>query len=195
MPTTSPATATEIAERAREYSVATLAMNLSLPVLLHPDAPILGLLQAMGETTGDIPIYLQEGSEYVVYSMTAVLGAAGSLHGEIMRDMMSTGMLLGAARIADMIDQAGLRDRGNPLLEFARHFRNACAHGDRWHFQKAEPRHPAACRGLVLSASMHGQKATWVSVTPLLYIQFLDDIRMCFDPSVGPAIVPISGSL
>jgi hypothetical protein len=81
-----------------------------------------------------------------------------------------------------MIDQGGHRDRREPLLEFARHYRNACAHGDRWSFRAGEPCFPASCRQLTVTAALHGQKATWTTVGPRLHVEYLDDIADHFAP-------------
>lgn len=43
----------------------------------------------------------------------------------------------------------------SPSAEYLRHLRNACAHGGRWHFERAEPRRLAEWRGNTLSKEMH----------------------------------------
>ena len=45
---------------------------------------------------------------------------------------------------------------GAPLHQFLRHFRNACAHGNRWHFTTGAPTKPAHFRSFSLDSSMHG---------------------------------------
>ncbi len=73
-----------------------------------------------------------------------------------------------------------------PLLQFARHFRNACAHGDRWHFNADQPKYPAALRNLVLTRDLRGQQATFVTVSPWHFIEFLDDLSNHFAPGSVP---------
>ena len=85
-----------------------------------------------------------------------------------------------------MIRQGNYSRRTEPLLQFARHFRNACAHGDRWYFKNGEPKHPASCRGLTLDASLDGRRATYETVSPRLYIEYLDDISNYFQPGLVP---------
>ena len=95
-------------------------------------------------------------------------------------------MLLGATRIGDLILQGNYSKTTEPLLQFARHFRNACAHGDRWYFTNGEPKHPASCRGLTLDAALDGKRATYETVSPRLYLEFLDDISNYFLPGSVP---------
>lgn len=95
--------------------------------------------------------------EKVSFSAREVLTKLTALRGDIVsQDILSIAMLLGATRLGDMILQAGLSRRDEPLLQFARHFRDAAAHGDRWSFRQGQPETPAACRDLVLAANMVG---------------------------------------
>jgi hypothetical protein len=99
---------------------------------------------------------------------------------------MSISMLLGGTRIGDLIIKGNHSRRDVPLLQFARHYRNACAHGDRWEFKPGQPETPAVCRGLTITSNLHGQRATWTSVSPRLYVEFLDDISNYFLPGSVP---------
>jgi hypothetical protein len=52
------------------------------------------------------------------------------LRGDIIsKDLLSISMLLGGTRIGDLIVQGNYSKTTEPLLQFARHIRNACAHG------------------------------------------------------------------
>ena len=150
-----------------------------------------------------------DGSESIQFSSLEVLTAATRLNETVLRqDLMSSGMTLGALRIGDMIADEGFRSSDSPLLEFARHFRNACAHGDRWHFSKLEPRNPARTRRIVLTRELQGKRATWKTVGPRSYIEFLDEVRahffefalrealrMTFDVHAGGAAHAVSSAL
>jgi hypothetical protein len=119
--------------------------------------------------------------------MREILTKLTTLRGPIVgNDLMAVAMLLGATRLGDMILEAGLSSREEPLLQFARHFRNAAAHGDRWEFRGDEPQYPAECRDLALTQDLHGQRATWVTVDPKRYVEFLDDISNHFLPGSVP---------
>lgn len=101
------------------------------------------------EPGNDIPIELRHGSEETAlsYSASEALTKLTTLRGEAVGDdLMSISMMHGATGLGDLIDMGGHRQGDQPILEFARHFRNACAHGDRWHFRNKEPKHPAACQ-------------------------------------------------
>jgi hypothetical protein len=57
---------------------------------------------------------------------------------------------------------------------------------DRWYFKNGEPKHPASCRGLTLDASLDGKRATFETVSPKLYVEFLDDISNYLLPGAVP---------
>lgn len=184
-------TGEEIAYRAQELKAVMLAQQISLVAITHPALPLLRFhqyLQCEGQDK-DIPIVLRDGPEHdeVVFSTRAVLTAASRLRGDVLaHDLMAMSMLVAATRLGDMINSGGHTRRDVPLLEFARHLRNACAHGDRWHFRAGEPRTPAACRHLTLTAALHGQRATWTTVTPRLLVLYLDDLSNYFVPGLVP---------
>lgn len=101
-------------------------------------------------------------------------------------DLFAIGMLLGATRLGNMIERRGiLNDTGMPLLQFVKHFRNACAHGDRWHFI-GPIKYPASCRDITLTDDLHGKRAMMDVVAPRLYVDFLDDISNHFVPGRVP---------
>jgi hypothetical protein len=167
--------ASEIALRADEFKTLYLAQQLSLITLLHPELSVLRHLQSITGGGDDLPLVLKDGpeEEVLVFSTREILRSASQLRGDVIRDMIFTG---------------GHFRAEVPLLQFARHFRNACAHGDRWHFHGDEPKRPAVCRHLTLTPDLHGQRATWTKVTPRLFVGYLDDIATYFtSDSPAPA--------
>lgn len=187
-------TAQEIAVRAQELKVLHLALMLTLPSLFDPGVPILRtMLDQVGEPpTGDIPVNLFDGDagtgrECLSYSAREILTAATRLRGDIVsRDLMSISMLNAGIGIGDMIRKGGHNRDDVPLLQFAYHFRNACGHGDVWNYSPQGPPHPAACRGLTLTGALVGRRATWETVSPRLFVEFLDDISEHFAPGLVP---------
>lgn len=132
----------EIAERAQQFKVLHLAMAFGLPCYFLPGLPILRtMLEFNGATESDdmpleLPSDLPGEDERLVYSAREVMTKASMLRGDIVgKDLMSVAMILGAIRIGDMILSGGYLKSDVPLLQFARHYRNACAHGDRWEFR------------------------------------------------------------
>jgi hypothetical protein len=179
----------DIAQRAQELKVLHLGLMLTVPSLFDPNLPILRTLleQLQEPPSGDLPIVVGDSpddqEEKLVYSAREILTKATQLRGDIVgKDLLSISMLLGATRIGDLILQGNYSTTTEPLIQFARHFRNACAHGDRWHFKNGEPKHPASCRSLALSASLDGKRATYDTVSPKLYVEYLDDISNYFLP-------------
>lgn len=184
-------TGEQIAIRAQEFKIAYLAQQQALVAMLHPELPLLQFMRSVTDTPpdGDLPLQVRgkrDPDKVLSYSMTEVLRRATSLRGEIVIDLMAAGMIVAVTRLGDMIIEGNHGRRDVPLLQFARHFRNACAHGDRWHFTSGEPRTPAVCRDLTLTEELHGTKAAWDTVDPRLFIEFLDDVSNHFVPGLVP---------
>ena len=189
-------TGLQVGSRAQELKLVFFGITTALPLLLNPTVPLLQwhLIELGAEPGGDIPIELgpRTGEKVLSFSMREALTKLTMLKGDVVaHDLLSISMMHGATRLGDLIDLGGHRDTEVPLLEFARHFRNACAHGDRWHFTKNEPRKPAACRDLVLTAELQGRRATYDTVSPRRYVEFLDDITNYFVPGSVPP--PLEG--
>jgi hypothetical protein len=182
--TTVPMRAAAIAKRAQQLKLVFLGSSLSAMALLDPRLPVLQWALARMEVgpNSDAPMTLTDHTgDDLAFSMRAVLTELTTFRGDVVRDeLMSGAMLLGAIRLGDMIMNGGYLRQDMPLLQFARHFRHACAHGDRWHFRKGEPRYRAILRDLELTTEMHGQRATWQTVTPRGYVHFLDDLSDYF---------------
>jgi len=181
-----------IALRAQELKLVYLGLNLAATAMMHPDVPLLHWTRQLVEAGADddVPVVLTGArgeEEKLSFSAQEVLTKLSALRGEVVaHDLLSVGMLLGATRLGDMIRQENLSRRDEPLLQFARHFRNAAAHGDRWSFHEGQPEPPAACRDLELTAVMNGRRATWETVTPKRYVEFLDDLSNYFVPRLVP---------
>jgi hypothetical protein len=196
MPVSLPPSKADIAERAYELKIVFLALSASLMTILDPSLPVLQVMLARLDATPDedIPMDLghgeiQPGGEVLSFSMRQVLTSAAALQGGVVRDdLMAIGMMQGGIRVGDMIRRGGYLHRTDvPLIQFAKHFRNACAHGDRWNFERGQPKHSAGCRGVRVTKQLEGQRATMAIVTPRLYVEFLDDIANHFVPGRVPA--------
>ena len=194
-PPTTPPTGEEIALSAQQWKVLFLGQNLSVMSMLMPDLPVLrAALELAGlPLDGDFSMDLMHGTdeagpnrERYSFSAREVATKASMLRGTILQDLISMPMLTAALRVHDMVKLSGLNDPNEPLLEFARHYRNACAHGDRWYFRGEEPRRPAQCRDVALTADLHDARATWNVVSPRLHVEFLDDIANFFVPGLVP---------
>ncbi|MFD1964483.1 hypothetical protein [Pseudonocardia alni] len=193
--TDAPPSATDIAERAQQWKVLFLSQQLSLMAMMLPGLPVLTAALDMAGTPrdGDFPMDLMHGTdepgperERYSFSAREVATVASKIRGPILNDLMAMPMLAAAVRVHDMIRLSGLDDPDVPLLQFARHYRNATAHGDRWHFTGDQPKRPARCRDLTLTADLHGQRASFHTISPRLHVEFLDDIANHFVPGLVP---------
>ncbi|WP_166139580.1 hypothetical protein [Nocardioides ochotonae] len=178
-----PVTASHIARRAEELRIIYVGMSMAVVALSLPSIP---LLRAVNEACGnrgvpvDQPFSITEGvgDDGETFSSREILIQCANLSGDSrVEDLLHVAMMQGGIRVAALVESGNFRDRENPLLEFTRHFRNACAHNGNWHFRGGEPRARAELRGKMLDPSLHGQRAVWAWVTPLLYMQWLADIR------------------
>lgn len=153
--------AADIANRSEQLAAEYVGLQMALSILIDPRMPLIDAL-ARYDMSPDAPVAVSrhDGTTHSDNSVRTWVTRLAGAQGEPVISLMSVAALSGAATLWDMIDAAGLRDSSSPLLEFARHYRNACAHGDRWHFVGNEPRTAAELRGRPLHAGLHGSKAT-----------------------------------
>lgn len=171
-----------IARLTEELKAGFLGINMALLPLVDTALPLLPLFDRYG-LNPDAPVIVrrQDNTVYSARSLREVLTDATAVPGAGLRgDMLAFTVMHGMTRVGDTIQQADLWDSSSPLLEFARHFRNACAHGNRWHFRGREPRHPAALRGRAIDVSLHGTRAVNEWLGPGDYLDLLDDLAVHF---------------
>lgn len=167
----------QLADQAAGLKTAYIAMTLALPMVVfaqnHP-AVLAGLGQ---QSISPVEVGRIDGSLHSSEPIGAVLARAAALPGAGLGEyvLLSTAMF-GAVRLGDDLKLAQIDDAGQPLLQFARHLRNACAHGNRWHFRGVEPREPAELRGRALTPRLHGTQALNVWLGPGDFCDFLDDV-------------------
>ncbi|MFE4961637.1 hypothetical protein [Streptomyces sp. NPDC056660] len=164
-----------------------LGLSMALVPLIDPAIPLLPIFDRYGlPPEAPVIVRRQDNTVYSSQSLQEVLTAATAVPGAGMRgDLLAFVIMHGMTRIGDAIDQAGLRDPSNATLELARHLRNACAHGNRWHFRPGEPRYPATLRGRSIDAGLHGTRAVNGWLGPGDYLDLLDDLAAHFQPSVS----------
>ncbi|MCM1012717.1 MULTISPECIES: hypothetical protein [Brevibacterium] len=171
----------DIAEAANSLKTLFITQNLSLVAMLHPGAPI---LEWHRELTGaprdaDIPVDLmkRDTDEGVRFSALQAFEYVRELpSADVQKDLLAGPMLLGATKIGNLLIRHDLNRSERPLTQFARHFRNAAAHGDSWYFKGEEPKSPAYTRDVCLDQSLDGSRATFETVGPYEYVMFLDEI-------------------
>ncbi|QRV02626.1 hypothetical protein JTE88_02460 [Arcanobacterium phocisimile] len=176
----------EIVACANELIAMFLAQTALMPFLFDPRPETFVRIREtlFGDScASDFPIYVngETPEEELVFSGTVVLERARStLSNALREDAMSAAMMLGVTRLADLVYKRECHDSQSELLEFMRHFRNACAHGNRWNFAKNEPRLPAGTEKLQISRDLQGERAAWGTVTPYIYLHFLIEMLTHF---------------
>jgi hypothetical protein len=171
-----------IAQMAAEFKVAFAGVNLALVPLVDPALPLLDVFKRYGQSANSpVIVTRQDGTQHSSQRLGDVLRSATAIPGAGLRgDALAFTVMHGVTRLGDAIEQAGLRDKNSSLLEFTRHLRNACAHGNRWHFRNGEPKNPAALRERMIDASLHGSQAVngWLGFGD--YLDLLDDLSAHF---------------
>jgi len=189
-PPLSPSNAHELAFEIDKHKIAVMGSLFALPPLLDPSMPLLTYyIQRHGQNhISPAIIYRTDGSLYSMEPMKTWLSRAAASGGGpgmgLGPELMTLPMLYVMTRIGDQMDRLKLYAADVPITQFVRHLRNACAHGNRWHFTMTkrghEPVNPATCRSMMLSASLHDQRALWgegcLVGSPGDYLDVLDDL-------------------
>ena len=169
----------EIADKAEELKTGYLAVSLAMPVVLDPRLHVLHIYERYYEQTGESPVEVlrHDGTLHSDESLKAILTRATKIPGAGLRgDALAFAAMHGSTVLGDMLIGAKLIRADEPLLQFARHLRNACAHGNRWHFLHGEPKTPASLRSRSLDPALHGAQAINGWVGPGDYLDDLDDL-------------------
>lgn len=171
----------EIAEAAHSLKTVFITQSASLVAMMHPTAPILTWHQEqMGlPVEEDVPVNIwnTKSDDGVQFSAREAFEKMRELPSKEVRTTLLAGpMLLGATMIGNLFETHGLIKPKEPLSQFAKHFRNAAAHGDKWTFRGDEPKYPARAGRLHIDRSHHGSRATFETVGPLDYIVYLDEV-------------------
>ncbi|MCT1551540.1 hypothetical protein [Brevibacterium casei] len=191
---TKPKRVMDVAEAANSFKALFITQYLSLFAMRHPSAPILAWYrQLSGLSEGaDIPMDLrrQDDQEGLRISAMQAFERVQELPSvEVQKGLLAGPMLIGAMKIGELVERYGLNRADRPLTQFARHFRNAAAHGDKWYFKPGEPKNPAFTRDVTLDRSLAGSRATFNVVGPYEYFRFLDEItafvgQIAFDEAI-----------
>jgi hypothetical protein len=175
--------AARIVQMAEEFKIAYAGLTLAVVPLADPRLPLWDVYRDLYEMTPDAPINIRrhDGTKHSGERIHDVfVKAAATPGGGLGGDLLAFASMHGATRLGDAIERVGPRDWHSPLLEFVRHFRNACAHGNRWHFTNKEPRNRAELRGRAVTADLHGSRAVPNWVAPGDYLDMLDDVATHF---------------
>lgn len=188
MTASTPSDAHELAEHVLGFQTAAVVVSMALPIMVDPRRPLIDYYAWLNSTSRAdaeaMPILLTraDGTSRVD-SMGAWLSRAAADQGRglgLGEDLVAFAMIYATTRIGDEANRLGLRDKTSPLMEFLRHLRNACAHGNRWHFANGEPKQPAAWRHFAVDANWGGQRAIYGNIGPAEYQDFLDDLAAHF---------------
>lgn len=100
-------------------------------------------------------------------------------------EFMRRGMAGAIISVHDEIKRRGLEDKGEDL-EFLRHIRNACGHGNRFTFKGDEPRRTAKVGSLEINKSLDGVGPVLFDfLTPGDVVLMLDTVTRRLDPDVA----------
>lgn len=181
--TITPARIGLIAHHARVLHV---THEVTADAMMSPDQPLLHwhLSRFPPDVSGDGPIDIPGPDDTTLrFSARETLTAIQRTgHEDLRHDIIATGMILGALRLADAVEKGGYHLYDEPLLEFLRHYRNACAHGGRWRIpvSKKHGWKKAALRGLELHPDLDGEVAVLGTVDRATHLHLLEDVASYF---------------
>lgn len=181
--TITPASIGLIAHHARVLHV---THEVTADAMMSPDQPLLHwhVSRYAPDASGDGPIDIPgEGEKTLRFSARETLTAIQRTgHEDLRNDIIATGMILGTLRLADAVDKGGYHLYDEPLLEFLRHYRNACAHGGRWRMSVSKKHgwSKAALRGLELHPDLDGELAVLGTVDRATHLHLLEDVAAYF---------------
>lgn len=188
-----------IARRATDFKLLILAQVALNGWLLQPGAPMAGAALDLMRRAGATPPHGEaligctapdERNASDAYLLTEVFGLLSEREGEIRRDLLSGTMNQAIVALSALLPKPPCDD---PTMQFIRHYRNAVAHGDRWHFDGGKPLPPARFLHLEITRDLEGQRASFDTVAPGVVIQLLDYLVECFDPSQAAPLSDTSG--
>ncbi|KNH21171.1 hypothetical protein ACU18_03315 [Arthrobacter sp. ZBG10] len=178
-----PSSAAELATNAENYKTSFVGVQLAMVALMHPAGFMERVMDEITPelSTSPLTVVRADGSTASSENINYWLQQARKDNGRglgLGGDVLPFTAMFIVTRLADDLDQLGLRDSSSPVLEFLRHLRNAAAHGNRWHFVGQEPKFPAKLRSIELDSSMHGTTALYSgTVGPGDFFDLLDDVR------------------
>src|SRR5699024_6650964 len=87
-------------------------------------------------------------------------------YGSMDSTVLRSAQIATAVSLGDLVVKSDRYDPTDPLHQFVRHYRNGCAHGDRWNVQANALKAPAQFMDIVVDDSMNGRRTTG-TVSPL----------------------------
>jgi len=184
MTVSGPKDAHELAAHILGFQTSVVVVSLALPIMVDPRRPLIDYYAWLNSSTRaeaeSMPVQLTRADGTArVDSVGAWLRRAADDQGRglgLGEDLVAFATIYATTRIGDEVDRLQLRDETSPLMEFLRHLRNACAHGNRWYFTGTEPKNPAVWRHLTVEPAWHGQRAMYGTLGPAEYLDLLDDL-------------------
>lgn len=173
----------EISRTALDLKSAYLGLFVAAHLAVLPGEP---LLQAWRSVWPHIPdptlrLSASDGS-HEDYRVAAVLSDLSRLGFKSMgHSILTSSQIATAISIGDLVTQSPVYDPSDPLHQFLRHYRNGCAHGDRWRVDPRVLKNPARFRDITIDYSMDGRRTT-ETVPPLRHVQLLQALADHFGP-------------
>lgn len=173
----------EISRTALNLKFAYLGLLVAANMAAMPGQPLLAAWRHIWPHIPDPSVTLsaRDGSSEQ-YRMVAVLEEI-SRWGYASMDphVMRTAQVATAVSLGDLVTGSPHYDSTDPLHQFVRHYRNGCAHGDRWDIRPGKLTNPAEFEGIRLDYALNGQRTT-ETVVPLRHVQLLQTVSDYFGP-------------
>lgn len=176
-------TGAEISRTALDLKAAYLGLLVAAQLAVLPGQPLLAAWRSIWPHIPDPTLKLSapDGSseQYRVAQVLQELSALGyeSMGSTVLR----SAQIATAVTLGDLVTQSTRYDATDPLHQFLRHYRNGCAHGDRWKVDSNALKNPAQFMDITVDDWMNGHRTTG-TVPPLRHIQLLQAVSDYFGP-------------
>jgi len=176
-------TGSVISRTALELKTAYLGLLVAAQLAVLPGQPLLAAWRSIWPHIPDPTLKLSapDGSSEQ-YRVAQVLEELSTMGYESMGStVLRSAQIATAVTVGDLVTQSAKYDPTDPLHQFLRHYRNGCAHGDRWNVHSDALKNPAQFMDIAVDDSMNGHRTT-DAVSPLRHIQVLQAVSDYFGP-------------
>jgi hypothetical protein len=179
-------TSSEVSRALLDLRTAYVGLMASSYMAVMPTLPLLNAFRLAFPTSAPvIELPDTDGSKETFHLEEVLREISGWGFGAMDKHVMPSAQIVTAISAGDLVMQNNLHDPKNPALQFLRHYRNGCAHGDTWSFSRDALKESAVFMDMNLNYPMNGTRTTSF-VRPVRHVQLLKDLSDLFGPAAAP---------
>ncbi|MGY1804223.1 hypothetical protein ACI78T_13185 [Blastococcus sp. SYSU D00922] len=173
----------EISRTALNLKFGYLSLMFAANLATFPQRPLLAAWRSIWPHIPDPYIGLpdRDGNEerFRVEDVLAEVSSWG--YEQMNRHVVDAAQTSTAVSIGDLVVHGGHYSKDDPLHHFVKHYRNGCAHGNRWRIDPGRLDKPAHFMDIQLDYSLNGRSTT-ETVPPVRHVQLLQAVSDAFGP-------------